>query len=76
MHDGLAGGKQALAVGVARRIGQVADHVLLDFFGRVKAEGRHVANVQADDLLALVFHLPGGIDDGAAYVIKHVGQLG
>ena len=76
VHDGLAGGKQALAVGVARRIGQVADHVLLDFFGRVKAEGRHVANVQADDLLALVFHLPGGIDDGAAHVIKHVGQLG
>jgi hypothetical protein len=57
VHHGLARRKNALAVRVAGRVGQVADHVLLDFFGRIEAERRQIADVELDDLLALVLHL-------------------
>jgi hypothetical protein len=76
VHHGLARRENALAVRVARRVGQVADHVLLDFFGRIKAEHRQVADVELDDLVALFLHLPGRVHDGAADVVADVGELG
>ena len=76
VHDGLAGGKNAFAVGVTGRIGQVADHVLLDFFGCLKAKRRQVADVELDDFLALVLHLLGGVHDRTAHIVEHIGQLG
>ena len=76
VHDSLARGKNAFAVRIARRIGQVANHVLLDLFRRVKAKDRQVAQVQLDDLLALVLHFFRRIHDRAANVVKHVGQFG
>jgi hypothetical protein len=76
VHHGLARRKNALAVRIAGRGGQVADHVLLDFFGRVKTEHRQVADIELDELLALFFHLLGGVHDRAADVVKHIGKLG
>jgi hypothetical protein len=40
MHDRLARGEDPLGIGIAGRIRQVADHVLLDFFRRIEAERR------------------------------------
>ena len=45
VHDSLAGCENPFAVGVTRRVGQVANHVLLDFLGCIKAEHRQVANI-------------------------------
>ena len=76
VHDRLARRKNTFAVRIARRIGQVADHVLLDFFRCIEAERREVTDVQLDDLLAFVLHLPGRLDDRASHVVQHIGQLG
>jgi len=76
VHHGLARGEDAAAVRIARRVRQVADHVLLDLFRRVEAEGRQVADVQLDDLVALFLHLPGGVHDGTPDVVQDVGELG
>ena len=76
MHHSFARRKNTLAIGIARRVGQVADHVLLDFFGRIKAKHRQVADIELDDLLTFFLHLPGAVHDGAADVITDVGQLG
>ena len=76
VHHRLARGEDALAVRVARRVRQVADHVLLDLLGRVEAERGEVADVQLDDLVALFLHLAGGVHDGPTDVVQDVGQLG
>ena len=76
MHHGLARGEDTLAVGIARRIRQVADHVLLDFLGAVEAKHGEIADVELDDLVALLLHLPGGVHDGAPDVVADVGELG
>jgi hypothetical protein len=75
VHDRLARREQALAVGVARRMRQVANHVLHNFVGRLEAERRHVADVQLDDLVALFLHLPSLLQNGPADVVGHVGEL-
>ena len=76
VHHRLARGEDALAVGVTGRVGQVADHVLLDFFGGIKTERRHVADVELDDLLALVLHLLGRVHDRAPNVVEHIAEFG
>ncbi|MCY1522500.1 hypothetical protein D9M68_573580 [compost metagenome] len=76
VHHGLARRENALAVRVARRGRQVADHVLLDLLRRIEAEHGQVADVELDDLLAFFLHLLGGVHDGTADVIEDVGQLG
>jgi hypothetical protein len=76
VHHRLAGGEDALAVRVPGRVAQVADHVLLDFLGGVEAEHGQVADVQLDDLVPLLLHLPGGVHDGPADVVEDVGELG
>ena len=76
VHHGLAGREDAFAVRVPRRVGQVADHVLLDLFRRVEAEHGEVADVQTDDLVAFFLHLARGIHDRAADVVENVGELG
>ena len=45
VHHRFAGCENPLAVGVTRRVGQVSNHVLLDFLGCIKAEHRQVANI-------------------------------
>ncbi len=75
MHDRLAGREDALGVRIAGRIGQVADHVELDFFGRIKTERGQVADVQLDDLVALVLHLLRLLQHGATDVVTDVGEL-
>jgi hypothetical protein len=54
---------------------QVADHVLHDLVGRLEAERGQVADVQLDDLLALVLHLAGLVQHRAADVVADVGEL-
>ena len=76
VHHRLARRKNTLAVRVACRVGQVANHVLLDFFRRIKTKHRQVAQVQFDNLLAFVFHLARRVHDGPTNVVKHIGQLG
>ena len=76
MHDRLARRENPLGIGIPRRIRQVTDHVLLDFFGRIKTERGQVADVQLDDLVTLFLHLFGLLQHGAADVITDVGELG
>jgi len=76
VHHRLARGEDALAVRIAGRLGQVADHVLHHLVGRIEAERRHVADVELDDLLPLFLHLARRVHDGAAHVIEHVVELG
>ncbi len=75
VHHGLARREDALAVRIACRVRQVADHVLLDLFGCIETERREVADVELDDLLALVLHLLGRIHDGAPHIVENVIQL-
>ena len=72
MHHGLAGGEDAFAVRITGRVGQVADHVLLHFFGRIKAEHRQIADIELDDLLAVVLHLLRRIHDRPTDVVTDV----
>jgi hypothetical protein len=78
VNDCLARGEQPLAVGIARGhlAGQIADHVLHDLVRRHQAERRHIPDVQLDDLVALVLHLPGLVEHGAANVVTDVSELG
>ena len=75
VHHGLAGGEDALAVGVARGVGQVEDHVSLDFLGDLEVERGEIADVELDELLALGLHLLGAVDDRAADVVEDVVEL-
>ena len=76
MHDRLARRKDALRIRVTGCIRQVADHVLLDFFGRIEAECGEVANIQLDDLVAFFLHLLGLLQHRAANVVADVGEFG
>ena len=76
MHHRLARRENALAVGIAGRVRQVANHVLLDFLGAIEAEHGQIADVELDDLVALFLHLSGGVHDRAADVVADVGKLG
>ena len=75
MHDRFTGTKNTLAVRVTRRGWQVTDHVLLNFFRRIKAKHGQVADVQFDDLVSFLLHLTRSVHDGTANVITDVGQL-
>jgi len=75
MHDGLARREDPFRVRITRRIRQVADHVELDFFGRLEAESGEVADVELDDVVALVLHLLRLLQHGAADVIADVVEL-
>ena len=75
VHDRLARGEDALRIRITGGVGQVADHVQLNFFRRVETEDTEVADVELDDLLPLVLHLLGLLQDGPANVIADVGQL-
>ena len=75
MHHGLARAKNTFAVGVTRGTGQIANHVLLDFFRRVEPKHGQIANVEFDDFVPLFFHLAGGVHDGSTYVVTDVGQF-
>ena len=73
VHHRFARRKQALAVGVTRRVRQVANHVLHDFIGRLNAKCSNVADVELDDALAFFFHLPRFVEHGTTDVIAHMG---
>jgi hypothetical protein len=76
VHDRLARREDAFGIRITRRIRQIADHVLLDFFRRIEAERGQIADVQLDDLVAFFLHLLGLLQHGAADVVADVGQLG
>ncbi|EKE16763.1 MAG: hypothetical protein ACD_10C00814G0001 [uncultured bacterium] len=76
MHDRLARRENPFRIRVTRRVGQIADDVLLNFFRRIKTERGEIADVQLDDLVALFLHLLGELQNGAADVIADVGKLG
>ena len=76
VHHRFARGKNAFAVGVTGRIGQVTDHILLNFFRRVKAKDCQIANIELDDFLPLLLHLARAVHDGPPDVVTHVRQFG
>jgi hypothetical protein len=49
---------------------------LLDFFGRIETEHGEVADVELNDLLPFLFHLPRSVHDGTSNVVTDIGQLG
>ena len=75
VDDRLARREQALGVGVAGRVRQVPDHVLDDLVGRLEPERGDVADVELDDVLALVLHLARLLEHRAADVVADVGEL-
>jgi hypothetical protein len=76
VHDGLARGEEALRVGVAGGVAQVVDDVHHDFLRRLETERRRIADVQLDDAMALLLHLPGARQHRSADVVADVGELG
>ena len=75
MHHRLTRRKDPLRIGVARRVGQVADHIELDFLRRIEAKGAKIADIELDDLVPFIFHALGLLKDRSADVITDVGQL-
>jgi hypothetical protein len=54
---------------------QVADHVLHDLVRRIEAEHGQVADVELDDLVAVLLHLARLFQRGAADLVTDVIQL-
>jgi KaiC/GvpD/RAD55 family RecA-like ATPase len=75
VHDRLARRKHALRVGIAGRAVHVADHVLHDLVRRIETEHGQVADVELDDLVAVVLHLARLFERGAADLVADVVQL-
>ena len=75
MHHCLARCKEAFAVGVARAVRHIADHVLHDLVRRLQTKNRQIADIELDDLVAFVFHLTGLVQHRPADVIADTGQL-
>src|SRR5699024_4413077 len=75
LRDRPAGRGDALGVGVPLRGGKVLDHVAEDLVWRLEAEGRGIADVQLDDLVALGLHAGGLGGHRASDLVAHVAQL-
>ncbi len=75
LHDRSPGGQDAFGVGVPLCMGQLADVVLLDLVGGVEPERGRVADVELEDVVALILQALGLGEDGPANVVEHVGQL-
>jgi hypothetical protein len=76
VHDRLARGEKSLGVRIARGVGQVVDDILEDFFRRLEAERRGVADVELDDALAVFLHRLGACQHRAANVVADIGEFG
>ena len=76
VHHRLAGGEEALGISVATGVGQVEDDVLDDLLRGLEAEGAGIADVELDDVMALLLHLAGAGHDRAADVVADIGHLG
>ena len=76
LHDGLTRGEQAVRIGVALAVDELARHVLHDLVGRAEAEGSGVADVELEHVRARLLHAVGLVDHGAADVVEHVIELG
>ena len=75
LHDGLAGAEEAAALGVALALGELPAHIVDDLIGRPEAEGGGVADVELQDMGALILHAVGLVDDRAAHVVEHIVEL-
>jgi len=75
MHDRFARREDALRIHIRRRVTHIADHVLGNFFGRVKAEYLWIAGIELDDALAFFFHLAGAFEHRATDFVADVGQF-
>ena len=76
LHDGLARREEALARRVALAVGELVAHVVDDLVGRAEPEGCGVADVELEDVRAVLLHAVGLVDDGAAHVVEDVVELG
>ncbi len=61
LHDGFAGGKQSLGVGVAFTFGQLLPHVIDDFIRCSEPEGSRIADIQLQDMGSGFLHTEGFI---------------
>jgi hypothetical protein len=75
MHHRLARREHALRVGVAGRAVHVANHVAHDLVRRIEPEHGQVADVELDDLVAVVFHLARLLHRRAPDLVANVVQL-
>ena len=75
LHDRLARGKQPLRVTVTLSIADVVDHIANDLIRRIEAERARVADIQFDDLVALVLQPVGVIKHRAADVVADAVQF-
>jgi len=75
MHHRFAWREQAFAVGVARCMRNVAQHVLHNFVGRLQAKGSDIADVEPNDLVALFFHLARFVEHRTSNIVSNVGQF-
>ncbi len=75
LHDGLAGREKPLRVGVALAVGQLAPHVVDDLVGRAETERGGVADVELEDVLAVLLHARRLVHDRAADVVQDVVEL-
>ena len=51
------------------------DHILQDFLGRIETERGGIADIQLDDVLPFLLHLPCAVEHRAADVITDIRQL-
>lgn len=76
MDNRAACSEQALGVAVAGSVTQIVDHVLHDFFGRLKAKRCGIADIQLDNAVAFILHFTRSRQHRAANVVAHVVELG
>ena len=75
LHHGFARHENAVAVLVARRVGEEADHVLLDLYERIETERGRVADVELQYFCAGAFHFARFFKDRASYIVANVVEL-
>ena len=51
------------------------DHILQDFLGGIETERCGIADIQLDDVLAFLLHLPRAVEHRPADVITDIRQL-
>ena len=75
LHDRGTGRDDSLRIGIALRIGQVANDIDEDFGRGLETERGRVADVQFHDAVTEVFKTTGLFEHGSTNVVEDVGQL-
>lgn len=74
VHDGFARGKDAFGIRIAVGVGQIQNHVLDDFFGRVQIKHGGIADVELEDFIARFLQLLSRFQHGTANLVAHAVQ--